>query len=336
MSSYIMAEQREPELLSSKTKIIIIPENHAQVEITNSLSSLVKLYIDETQIPSTQILNFSEGEENNIFYKSVYKKDKTLYMVEKSQKVLERHPVLFNCLYYLTVILVEIQIALDMIYTSTPDQIASYTGLLGQPYDTKYVSNVIISAYNFNSFINVEEDLAKGKDSFYNLFNTTYLNALNPERRDAYEERLQMLLTNAQPYFKQCDGSIDSINFTQVFDELKKLKSPQQRTSYIIEKKRELRAIRDTMIFERIQKAIPEKGIKLVIIIIGGNHYKNMKRIVEESPNLTFTDLQPRIEKILSGILSISDGGKKIKKNKTNKKKKKKRTIRKYNGYIKN
>ena len=37
-------------------------------------------------------------------------------MVEESKKVLERHPILFECLKYMTIILVEIENTLDYVY----------------------------------------------------------------------------------------------------------------------------------------------------------------------------------------------------------------------------
>lgn len=323
----------------AKTKVLIFPEEHTHFRITQELvRTIIPPYIEENKIDDLkQILNFSEGKDINDVYKQIFGNN-SLFMVEESKKVLERHPILFGCLKYMTIILVEIENTLDYVYNKKKDNSADLlSGLHKKPFDENYIESVIIPTYFFNSFIDLGGDVGKGEQSFYNAFNTTYLTALDVNRHNDYETYLKHTLENAKPYFSKCDNDTTcNIKFTEIFNDLIKLNSPEERKPYIVLKRDELRKIRDKMIIDRIDKIITEKAstetpIVLVNIIIGVFHYDNIKKLVNESKNMELEKSQTDIDEFANGLNGLfpSFGGK-IKKYKKYKKSKKYKKYKKY------
>jgi hypothetical protein len=287
----------------SMTEVILIPEEHSNPQLTHMLVPIVKEYIQNRNFNLKKILNYSEGNKLNEFYTKIYRNDvkKTLSMVEESKKVLERNPTLFPCVKYMSSLLVELQNCLDFVRKSQQEgrDIRKMRGLQGLPFNEQYLTRILFEGYKFQDFICYEQDIVMGYESFYNMLNTAYIDALLG--RPAYEENLKIALNNAKRYFsKSC--SYDDF-FTQTLDRLIDMNSPEERKPFIIETRRYLRNKRDTMTMERITEAVTSRELELVIIYVGASHYDSLKQMVELNETMRMSDIQPTIESLVSPLL---------------------------------
>jgi hypothetical protein len=287
------------------TEVILIPEEHSNPQLTHTLVPTVKKYIRNRNFNLKKILNYSEGNKLNEFYTKIYRNDvkKTLSMVEESKKVLERNPTLFPCVKYMTSLLVELQNCLDFVRKTQQEgrDIRKMRGLQGLPFNEQYLTRILFEAYKFHDFICYEEDIVLGYESFYNMLNTAYMDALT--ERPAYEENLKIALNNAKRYFSErC--SYDDF-FTQTLDTLIGMNSPEERNPFIIETRRYLRNKRDAMTMERITEAVTTRELELVIIYVGASHYDSLKQMVELNETMRISDIQPTIETLVSPLLGL-------------------------------
>jgi len=288
------------------TEVILIPEEHSNPQLTHMLVPTVKEYIQNGNFNLKKILNYSEGNKLNEFYTKIYRNDvnKTLSMVEESKKVLERNPTLFRCVKYMTSLLVELQNCLDFVRKTQQEgrDIRKMRGLQGLPFNEQYLTRILFEGYKFQDFICYEQDIVMGYESFYNMLNTAYIDALLG--RPAYEENLKIALSNATRYFSERCAYDDF--FTQTLDTLIGMNSPEERKPFIIETRRYLRNKRDTMTMERITEAVTSRELELVIIYVGASHYDSLKQMVELNETMRMSDIQPTIESLVSPLLGLA------------------------------
>jgi hypothetical protein len=201
--------------------------------------------------------------------------------------------------------LVEINNCLDHVrkLKEEGEDLRRYKGLQNLPFDANYLTRILFQAYLFQNFISYETDSVKGYESFYTMLHTAYMDALLG--RPDYERNLKIALNNAKRYFSSRCAIIEDISMTEILDALIATNSPSEREGLVIRTKTNLRQVRDQMSINRIEEAVRSKDLKLVIIYVGANHYKNLKVLVEGSDCLRIADIQPDIETALEPILEL-------------------------------
>jgi hypothetical protein len=285
-----------------KPFVIVLAEEHSNPQITERLTVVLENDVIK-DIPRDKILNFTEGKETANFFKILYQKKnnkKPKNMVEISDALLEREP-LFHCLIYFHTFLFMIKNYIDFIKETVDrgENINQYNGFHYHKFDKEYMLKMI-EIYDFNKFINVDnntkQEKMNTKTSFYSWLNTCYINAL--EQRENYEENLKKLLEVSKEHFGKCDGYENTI-FTNIIDEIISTNSIDERKPILDKYLDIFRKIRDKKMIEKIKNYIisnPSLQLQMIIIYVGGNHYKNIKNLVQENSIIQLSPFQDYLD----------------------------------------
>lgn len=346
--------------MSHKVKVILIPDVHTgATEITKMLVKGIKRHIREVPNRNKTILNVSEGSVVSSFYTELYDGTDFKSMIEFSDRVKERYPVLIPCVKFMITILVIIETLFDSLRQMTPSQIESSVGVRNVRYDENYI-DVLINYYKLNEFINFNEDVKNSPtESFYKKMQFIYYCLIYgtlkkpkyelPKDFD-YNAHLNAFITLTQRGFSaiNCNGiTVDPANpvaapipesFTDILEGLKAFNTLEERKVYINQQKRVINNIRDTILVNRIENEIERcmrtsTDLNLIIIEMGMNHYDNIREIITANPKMEFHRIQkhfdayvrasrPTFNMVDAGLAltSIIIGGRQDKMNKKSKK----------------
>jgi hypothetical protein len=308
-----IAQEAKNALLKS-CYLTVIPESHSHGEISESVIPLLEDVITQEAISIEQILNVSEGKNEDVFFQILHKNNPTRTILTEEECIRTQTSQDFaNCLHYYSALLVELYY-LDSLFEVSEKNISKITGLGGHPLDKDYASDILTSMYMFQNFIPYEIDAVKGEKSFFVAFNTSYLDVISKKRRPNYETHIGMMLRNARIYFfEKCPGTIRDINISRFIDELIALgKNRQERMKAILRQKKIIRELRDFYLVEyikqyvtneRINKRIP---IRYVIIYVGAAHYTNLLQITQgifKSGNDAITRMQDLFGEMFSPLI---------------------------------
>jgi hypothetical protein len=309
--------------MSTKIKVILIPDVHTgATQITKMLITGMKKYINQVPNPNKTILNVSEGNVVSSFYTEIYEGTHFKSMIEFSDRVKERYPVLIPCVKFMIIILVIIETLFDSLRRMTPSQIESSVGVRNVRYDENYI-DVLINYYKLNEFININEDVDKSPtESFYKKMQFIYYYLIYPTLKKPkyelpkefdYNAHLNAFITLAQRGFSaiNCNGiTVDPANpvaapipesFTDILEGLKAFNTVEERKVYINQQKRVINNIRDTILVNRIENEIDRcmqtsTDLNLIIIEMGMNHYDNIREIITANPKMEFHRIQTHFD----------------------------------------
>ena len=269
--------------------LTVIPEAHSHGEISESVIPLLEDVITQEKISIEQILNVSEGKNEDEFFRILHGNSPTRTILTEEECVRTQTSQDFaNCLHYYSALLQELYY-LDSLFEVPVKNISKITGLGGHPLDEDYASDILTSMYMFQNFIPYDIDAVKGGNSFFVAFNTSYLDVISQERRPNYETHIGMMLRNARTYFfEKCPGTIRDINISRFIDELIALgKNRQERMKAILRQKKMIRELRDFYLIEYIKRYVTDEKInkrvpiRYVIIYVGAAHYTNLLQITQ-------------------------------------------------------
>jgi len=285
----IASEKEAKNALLKSCYLTVIPEAHSQGEISQKVIPLLQHVITQEKISIEQILNVSEGKNEDVFFQILHKNNPRRTILTEEECIRAQTSQDFaNCLRYYSVLLVELHY-LDSLFEVPVKNISKMTGLGGHPLDENYANDILTSMHMFQNFIPYDIDTAKVENSFFMAFNTSYLDVISQERRPNYETHIRMMLRNARGYFfEKCPEPIREINIPRFIDELIALgKNRQERMKAILRQKILIRELRDFFLVEHIKRYVTDerinKGvpIRYVIIYIGAAHYTNLLQITQ-------------------------------------------------------
>lgn len=287
-----IAMQKEAKSASLKScYLTVIPESHSHGEISRSVIPLLKHVIREQEISIQQILNVSEGENEDVFFQMLHGNNPARTILTEEECIrAQTSPDFANCLHYYSALLVELHYLDSLFEVPEPEKnLARMSGLGGHPLNEEYATFILTQAYQFQKFIPLDVDMEKGPKSFFTAFNTSYLDAISEKRRHAYEDHIFMMLQNVKTYFSEkCSEIIREINIPTFIDELIRLRNNRkERMIATLRQKKKIRELRDYYLVEyikqyvtddRLNKKVP---IRYVIIYVGAAHYTNLLQITQ-------------------------------------------------------
>lgn len=278
-------ERQAKDALLKSCCLTVIPEAHSLGIVTQSVIPLLRRVIP--QEATDQILNVSEGNNEDVFFRMLHNNNLRRTILTEEECIRAQTSQEFaNCLRYYSALIVELHY-LDSLFEVPVKNISKIKGLGGHPLNQDYASDILTGMYMFQKFIPL--DMEKGTNSFFQAFNTSYLDVISQERRPNYETHIGMMLQNVKTYFvEKCPGTIREINISRFIDELIALgKNRQERMKAILRQKKMIRELRDFYLVEyikqyvtndRINKGVP---IRYVIIYVGAAHYTNLLQITQ-------------------------------------------------------
>jgi hypothetical protein len=286
MEKIALDKQTKDALLKS-CYLTVIPEAHSLGIVSQSVIPLLQGVLRKE--PTDQILNVSEGNNEDVFFKRLHDNNprRTILTEEECIRV-QTSPEFANCLRYYSALIVELHY-LDSLFEVPVKNISQITGLGGRSLDQDYASDILTSMYMFQTFIPYDIDAEKGENSFFMAFNTSYLDVIDQTRRPYYERHIGMMLRNAKTYFvEKCSETIREINISIFIDQLIALgTNRQERMKAILRQKKIIRELRDFYLVEYIKRYVTDerinkgKSIRYVIIYVGAAHYTNLLQITQ-------------------------------------------------------
>jgi hypothetical protein len=307
-----IAQEAKNALLKS-CYLTVIPETHSHPEYSRQVIPLVKQVMSEEGISTPNVLNVSEGKKEDVFFQILHEDNPRRTLTEEECIRAQTSQEFADCSHYYNALLVELHY-LDSLFEVSEKNISKIRGLGGHPLDKDYASDILTSMYMFQNFIPYDIDAAKGENSFFIAFNTSYLDVISQKRRHQYEIHIGMMLRNARIYFSEkCPGTIREINISRFIDELIALgKNRQERMKAILRQKKMIRELRDFYLVEyikqyvtneRINKGVP---IRYVIIYVGAAHYTNLLEITQgifKSDNDNIMEIQKMFGEMFSPLI---------------------------------
>lgn len=270
-----------PIMVVGEVHQIIANTNHSSNATTFSLITRANIdsVIRETVPISQRLLFISEGKTVNSNYPLIVKNLKKdgysnfTNMNEITEKVMEKYPD-FEIISNIHSVVIWLS-TLDY-YKNNPSE--RFDRQINLPIDIRYF-DIMTRFYQINKIF--DESILKKEVSFVCnmvVYNITIFNGIK------YEDCIQKIIKNFCDKFK---NSIKTLEIKEILTDFELKKNIETRLLCYERYRTKLRAIRDNILIERINRN--STNFDFIVMIIGSSHYNNICELISLNPSLSLS-----------------------------------------------